>query len=199
MITLYFLRHGAVENPENIFYGRLPRYHLSATGRQQVLQAAAFLRDKRISEIYSSPLLRARQSAQLLKDVLHIARIHTTKNLLEIHTPMQGKSFSRIRAINYDVFAHGESIAAIAERMHQFVEQMEKKYPGQHICAVSHGDPIMILKLYLLGLPLTNEFLRKQTGTWGEAGYIQPGALYQFRYHRGKVETLTPVFAPTLQ
>ena len=38
---VHLLRHGEVENPAGIVYGRLPGYHLSANGRAMAEAAAA--------------------------------------------------------------------------------------------------------------------------------------------------------------
>ena len=43
--VVHLLRHGEVENPKKVLYGRLPDYHLSALGRQMADRAAEALRD----------------------------------------------------------------------------------------------------------------------------------------------------------
>ncbi len=68
--TLYFVRHGHVYNPQQIIYARLPRFRLSDEGVQQAILAAAVLKDVHPAAIYTSPMLRARQTAG------YIAREH---------------------------------------------------------------------------------------------------------------------------
>ena len=38
--VVHLLRHGEVDNPDGIIYGRLPGYHLSANGRAMAEAAA---------------------------------------------------------------------------------------------------------------------------------------------------------------
>jgi len=37
------MRHGNVHNPKEVYYGRLPRFHLSALGRKQAVEGAEHL------------------------------------------------------------------------------------------------------------------------------------------------------------
>ncbi len=68
--TITFIRHGEVHNPQRILYGRLPRFALSEQGRAEAQAVAATLRDVPVATVYSSPLLRARQTAQAIVDAL---------------------------------------------------------------------------------------------------------------------------------
>ena len=43
---VHLLRHGEVENPHHILYGRLPDFHLSANGRLMALAAADYFADR---------------------------------------------------------------------------------------------------------------------------------------------------------
>ena len=60
------VRHTDVHNPNNLFYGRLPRFRLSALGQEQAERTAAYLAGTPITAIYSSPQLRARQTARVI-------------------------------------------------------------------------------------------------------------------------------------
>ena len=78
-----FLRHGEVENRKNIFYGDLPGYQLSKNGIEQAKNSAKYIADNfDIEYIYCSPLLRARQTAAPLSDLLKV-EVTYTNNLIE--------------------------------------------------------------------------------------------------------------------
>ncbi len=78
-----FLRHGEVENKKDIFYGDLAGYQLSNKGHHQAQSAAKFIFNNfDIKYIYSSPLLRARQTAEPLSKLFEI-EVHYTDNLIE--------------------------------------------------------------------------------------------------------------------
>src|SRR5438874_3906508 len=64
--TLLLMRHAEVHNPEDILYGRLPRFGLSELGKQQAEVTARALAEEPISTFYTSPQLRARQTARIL-------------------------------------------------------------------------------------------------------------------------------------
>ena len=78
-----FLRHGEVENRKNIFYADLPGYQLSKKGFEQAKNSAKYIADNfDIENIYCSPLLRARQTAAPLSDLLKV-KVTYTNNLIE--------------------------------------------------------------------------------------------------------------------
>jgi broad specificity phosphatase PhoE len=65
--TLYVVRHG--ENPANLnreFSYKLVDYSLTPKGVRQSEETAVFLRDKGIHEVYSSPLKRALETAEII-------------------------------------------------------------------------------------------------------------------------------------
>ena len=68
-----FLRHGEVQNPKDILYYNIPGYELSELGKAQAEYAAEVLaNDFKIEQIISSPLLRARQTSEIVRKKLNI-------------------------------------------------------------------------------------------------------------------------------
>src|SRR5262249_8543420 len=61
---VHLVRHGEVENPEGVLYGRLPGYHLSETGRLMAKAAADCLAGRDVTVLRSSPLERALETAE---------------------------------------------------------------------------------------------------------------------------------------
>lgn len=168
---IYLVRHGEVYNPKKIWYGRLPFHGLSIKGREQIEETAQHLKNKHIDVIYSSPLLRARQSAQIIRKKLNLPKVHFSKNLLEVKSSLQGSPDSFLLSINYDFYASkekkitGETIEEISSRMSKFIRGVVQAHKGKHIAAVSHGDPIGIVKIKEEDLTLTIDSLRKDGGT----------------------------------
>src|ERR1700691_75023 len=62
--VVHLLRHGEVENPDHIMYGRLSGYHLSANGRAMASAAGDFFADRQVAALFSSPLERALETAR---------------------------------------------------------------------------------------------------------------------------------------
>ena len=72
MHTIYWVRHG--ENKANItkeFSYKYVDYSLTPKGIQQAQQTARFFRNKNIQTIYTSPLKRAVETAEIIARALH--------------------------------------------------------------------------------------------------------------------------------
>ena len=83
-MRFYFVRHGESEaNLTNTFSNQQHELHpLTEKGRAQAQARAEDLRAVKFSEIYSSPMLRARQTAEIL-NAAHGLEIQFTPALLE--------------------------------------------------------------------------------------------------------------------
>lgn len=164
--TVYFLRHGKVENPKNIIYGRLPGFSLSVTGAKEIEQVAKYFQNNNVSHIYTSPLLRARQTANIIgrriKLTPKVSRLITEVKIVfagveiaEYERKLQPRLYSK-----EFIDKGSESIKEIEERMLRFLDMIKKRHSGGNILVISHGDPIMILKAKILGIPFTWQYKR---------------------------------------
>jgi broad specificity phosphatase PhoE len=161
LTRIHFIRHGMVHNPQGIFYGRLPRYPLSAEGRHQAEAGAQWFAGRPIVTIYSSPMLRARQTAQAVAARLPGLRVRINQDLNEVHVPIQGLPLEEGIARGWDLYTGNqppyESVADILQRMLHFTQETRKRHSGQEIVAVTHGDPVGFLMLWAQGRPVTAE------------------------------------------
>lgn len=66
----YFIRHGQIASNLNKVYSGRSDETLTEAGREQVRQAARELADIEIDAVYSSPLTRTRQSAEIIVNEL---------------------------------------------------------------------------------------------------------------------------------
>lgn len=175
MTTIYFMRHGEVYNPKMVLYGRLPRFPLSEAGKNSISEAANFFRTKNISHIYSSPMLRTKQTAQIIKNVINIP-VTISSRLIEVKIFCQGiplpvyREKIQERLYSKENLRNGqESLDSIYSRMMKFVQEVLEKHPNQSILTITHGDPILILKAGTMHRPFTWEYKRKHytpTGKW---------------------------------
>ncbi len=154
-----FVRHGEVYNPHNICYGRLPRYRLSENGRNQAAATSQILQSQGVTAVYSSPMLRARQTARIIREMLGLPMVHRSANLIESYYPFEGQPCAVVAARGWDVYTGSppeyEQPGDIVARMTKFIRLARRKHGGGHIIAVSHGDPIAFTALWAAGLPLT--------------------------------------------
>lgn len=151
MTTVYLIRHAEVENPKGILYGRLPSFGLSDKGKKQAAVTAEFLKDKHIDAIYSGPLDRTKQTAQIIRKKLGLAEIHFSDQLTEVRTSYEGEKISSLDNLQSEVYLKpldpsDEKLDEIAQRMMIFLHGVINMNEGNHVIIVSHGDPIMALK-----------------------------------------------------
>lgn len=154
MTKIYLIRHGDVENPKRLIYGRLGFFKLSELGQKQATELGKYFKDKNISAIYCSPLLRARQTAKAISDgqiPLHYSGLLSEANYIK----WQGKPFSARPKSMMDTYRNhptllraGEKLEAIQRRIIKKIFKVLKKHPGQNIIIVSHADPISCARMY---------------------------------------------------
>src|SRR5579859_5398645 len=89
---VHLLRHGEVENPQHILYGRLPGYHLSANGRVMALAAADYFSERPVVAVFSSPMERAMETAGPVAERLGLP-IATDERLTEAANQFEGLAF----------------------------------------------------------------------------------------------------------
>lgn len=153
MNTIYLVRHG--ENPANItheFASRNIDYSLNDKGRVQARQTAEYLLDKRIDEIYASPLKRARETAEIIAGRLGLA-VTIMDDFREIQVgdleglPVSRELWDQHDAIMIDwlsgkhdsTFPNGDSYHSLWGRMRRGLEQITAGKEGKRIVVVAHG------------------------------------------------------------
>lgn len=192
LTTIYLLRHAAYENPKNIFHGRLPGFPISNEGSLQAYKLAKYFRNKPIDAIYSSPLKRAYQTAKAIAKN-HNLKVQRDDRLLDIRTPLQGKPISYMKAIHWNFYrpefirAGGERLSEIFKRMHALIQDILRQHVDHHVILVSHGDPIMVVKVKYLGGNIRSRSIF-------EGDYVPVAGGYCITFtERGKVHSLNRV------
>lgn len=164
MTTILLVRHADVHNPERLFYGRLPRFRISELGKRQAAFVAEYLRPVPITTFYSSPMLRARQTATILAEPHPGAPIRRASELVEVRTGWMGTPEHHMPArINLYEPPHSdldETIQDVWVRVERLLRRMVRRHHGETICCVSHGDPVVIAHAGFRRLPLELESIR---------------------------------------
>jgi broad specificity phosphatase PhoE len=168
--TILFIRHGEVENPRRVIYGRMPRFGLSTRGYRQAAAAAeamaSITSSRRIAgdppgSIFSSPMLRARQTAQIIADQFPRLKVHISERLNEVYSPYEGGPVALVERSHWDVYAgipaNYEQPGDVLARALKFVTAVRRKFPRECVLAVTHGDLIYFLTLWAKGLPLAGK------------------------------------------
>ena len=124
-----------------------------------------FFKDKTIHAIYSSPLLRTRQTARLINNFIRQDRVLTSSHLLETNTPFDGRPVKDLEAIEWEIYKNSpapyEQPEDIFKRALQFIHKTRRMNPGKQIVAVTHGDVILFLALWANGYEASAENKRK--------------------------------------
>lgn len=156
--TLHFLRHGLVHNPDQVYYGRLPDFHIGDKGLAQAQAAAKILSRKRISAVFSSPMERTIETADVILKAFDGLQLQIAKQLIEVHSPFDGQALNAIAERKWDIYtgtpAPYEQPADLLCRVRNFVETVRKDYKGKEVVAVTHGDVLVFMTLFAMGKPI---------------------------------------------
>ena len=166
MCILLLMRHGDNDyNRANRLPGRLPGIHLNENGRTIVNKVAERLSNMPIKAIYSSPLERAMETAELIAKVFEM-KVEPREGLIEIDCgDWQGQRLSILkrsrlwkRVINSPsrfCFPGGETFHDGQQRICRELEALSKRHGSKDIViCVSHADPIRLAVAHYIGLPL---------------------------------------------
>jgi probable phosphoglycerate mutase len=158
-IQIHLIRHGEVHNPNQILYGRLPGFRLNQNGRRQARAAGAHLDGCPIDALFSSPMLRARQTArEIIRYHPHLT-LRVSKLINEVCTSFEGRPGAEIDARNGDVYSGGDSCSEqpqdIVDRTRRFIHRVVRQYAGGQVVAVTHGDVITFMVLWARGVDPT--------------------------------------------
>jgi broad specificity phosphatase PhoE len=155
--VVHLLRHGEVHNPDGILYGRLPGYHLSATGRAMADAAADYFAERMIATVYASPLTRAQETAEPVAE-RHGLSIVTDERLIESGNVLEGTAVSLKRLARnpanwrylWNPFtpSWGEPYKEVVARMWATVLRARDENSGREAICVSHQLPIWVTRLY---------------------------------------------------
>jgi broad specificity phosphatase PhoE len=168
--VVHLLRHGEVYNPDRVLYGRLPGFGLSDRGVEQAKLAAAFLAERDIGYLVSSPLERALQTAQPLADEFGLP-VEIDERLIEAGNHLEGKQVAGGKGLltdlsNWRYFRNplrpswGEPYTEIAQRVLAAARDAADR-PGEAVC-VSHQLPIWIARRYAQGEVLAHDPRKRQ-------------------------------------
>lgn len=154
--VVHLLRHGEVNNPRGVLYGRLPGFHLSEDGRLMAKAAAGFLAGRDVTLLLCSPLERARETAAPVAAQFGL-EVVVDERLIEPTNHFEGRIFGvgdgslkNPAAWRYlwNPFrpSWGEPYAAIAARMRDVMDDAARRARGHEAVLVSHQLPIWVAR-----------------------------------------------------
>ncbi len=171
MGSVIFLRHGqAKNNIERILTGRTPNIPLTEKGIEQAKKTAKFLEQMNITAIYSSPIERAKHTAEIVAQHNSLD-VTIDERLIELDMgKFTGVPYDDIFTSHGNVFmkfyngeleiAHNgvETFAEVKKRILSIVDHVVEKHPDQNVVLVTHMDPIKAMLSTVVDLTPTNLF-----------------------------------------
>jgi broad specificity phosphatase PhoE len=189
LTQITFVRHGQVHNPQQVIYGRLPGFRLSELGERQAQAAAEVLRDEPLAAIFSSPLLRAQQTAQILVANRAELPLLMSEHINEVSFFFEGQPMAAMASRQWDLYTGigpaYEQPPDVVARVGQFLADVRRDYAGQHVIAITHGDVIAFTALWAFGVELVpaNKHTLDVHGLAED--YPAPASLMTFTYALG--------------
>ena len=182
----FIMRHGEADSnvfdvvsssPENM------DINLTKKGTEQVRRVAARFKKKGLDLIFSSPIKRTRETAEMISKETGAPVIYDNR-IIEFNVGVfNGQPATEeldFIISQEDRFAavpkEGESLNAIRARMMSFTAELEQKYRDKKILIVSHGEPLWLLEGASQGMNEEELIESRMTK------YINPGELRELKY-----------------
>jgi len=165
MAVFLLIRHGQNDMVGEKLAGRLPGVHLNADGQAQAQHLATGTAHLPLKAIYSSPLERARETAEPMA-VQHGLSVEILPELIEIDFgDWQGQPLKKLKRgrLWKTVQAHpgafrfpkGESFQEAQARVAQALGDLSERHKKDDLVAVvAHSDVIRLAVAHFLGLSL---------------------------------------------
>ncbi len=156
-MKLYFVRHGQTDENANMAGNPADDVPLNRLGIQQAKSLAIELKDVKFDTIISSPLNRARQTAELVNERHRLPiRLDTAWRERDLESYLTLDLWND--AFDFDKNVHlgnSESLAEFFERVYATLDSLKQDYESKTILVVSHGGVQNCLYAYANKLPLS--------------------------------------------
>ena len=159
MTTLLLIRHGETDwNIEGRYQGQADP-PLNLKGLRQARRLAEEMSTVDVDVIYSSPLKRAFQTAEIVANSLSVP-LHSDTRLMEIHQgDWQARLRKEIEILYPDLFRQwemkpwevtppgGETLSQVQKRVYHAIDEIVPNHRNQCIGLVAHRIPIILLRI----------------------------------------------------
>jgi broad specificity phosphatase PhoE len=164
MTTLFLVRHGRTGwNKEQIFRGTKDVL-LDTVGREEALLVGERLKGEGIRAVYSSPLSRAKGTAEAIARFYNL-EVQVLAGLIDLNFgEWEGLSIEEVKKRYLDlyqrwqqephrvIFPGGEGLDAVRSRVIEAVGDVVARHPQEAVVLVSHRVVLKVLICALLGL-----------------------------------------------
>ncbi|MCI7551326.1 MAG: histidine phosphatase family protein [Actinomycetaceae bacterium] len=172
--TIHLVRHGEVDNPSGVLYGRRPGFHLTKLGLEMAEGVAqAFRTGHDVRAVVASPLERAVETATPTAQAFGLPVI-TDSDLIEADNYFEGLQLNKnpyvlalpkywVRIRNPFEPSWGERYREVVARMSRAIARGLALAPdGGEVVMVSHQLPIWVTRLFLEGKSVSHNPKRRE-------------------------------------
>lgn len=164
MTVFYLVRHGLHLFGGEAIAGRTPGVLLSQRGEEECLETARRLSLTDLAAVYTSPLERTRQTAEIIAAPHALVPIVVEeiteldfgdwmgRHLDDLRPQDRWKHFNTFRSGTRA--PNGELQLEAQLRIVSFMTHLCERHPGQRVALVSHGDVIKAAVAHYLGVPI---------------------------------------------
>lgn len=147
IIKIFLCRHGRTQHNENGVVQGHKDIELNEKGERQAEKLGKYLEKEGIDHIYSSPLVRAKKTAETISEIVDVD-FEALENLKEVDQGVyEGKSSRKMMEDmwNAEVKNHlwapenGESMEDTRKRAMEIFESLEESHEGENIAIIAHG------------------------------------------------------------
>lgn len=172
---MLLLRHGATDAniaQPPVLQGRGMNLGLAPIGRRQAELTATFLSEIACDRWFASPLRRAQETAEVLRQAQANAAqrdIETLPSLTEVHVGRwEGRSLIEIQTNDTEAhakflqdagrfgYADGETLSDVRDRVLPTFDSLLEENRGRRILVVAHNIVNRAFLCHVLGIPLAN-------------------------------------------
>ena len=164
--ALHLVRHGEVDNPAGVLYGRLPGFRLSARGERMAAATARAIADLPVTRIVASPLTRTQQSAQPIAEAFGLP-VESDDRLIEAGNRLEGRRSAGLALVtsprNWPLYTNplrpswGEPYREIVERMRAAMLDVLRTTESGDAVIVTHQLPIWMVHRSVNREPLPHD------------------------------------------
>ncbi|PIT98212.1 MAG: hypothetical protein COT71_01950 [Candidatus Andersenbacteria bacterium CG10_big_fil_rev_8_21_14_0_10_54_11] len=158
-MQLIVIRHGQTDhNVGRVLQGQRLDDPLNAVGRREAQALVSVLADEHIAALYSSPLKRARETAEALAGARLLPIVFRPELMERDFGELSGQTWEDVMAVHgghmqeqnkqlrYDYTSFGgESHEQVRARLRQLLEELAAYHGGDAVAAVTHGGVIRLL------------------------------------------------------
>ena len=157
-MMLYVVRHGeTVWNVDHRVQGQTD-VPLTDNGREQAKELRELVSDLNIDVVISSPLIRARETAEIIVDKK--LPVNTDDRIIE-----RDWGFNEGEVDCWDFYLNTkglehEKVQDLMKRVSEFLEDIKVRYPDKNVLVVAHSAILRAIHYLLSGIPEDGDLTR---------------------------------------